>query len=196
MKRFPVESVLDLGSRQGELLSLIAERLPKVERFVATDMSKSNLDECRKNGFEGFKIDLETETLPFDDEVFDCVLATEIFEHLAHHNIILAEIYRVLKPDGRLIVTVPNVAMLRKRIEMLFGKDPNRVYPPSAWDVHIREYSGESLSKLLAFYDFVRDSITYIPSPRGNILFKPLKQIVPSLRLHILGVFHKKINKK
>lgn len=46
-------------------------------------------------------------TMPFDDETFDCAMATEVFEHCPDVDIILNETYRVLKPGGKLFFTVP-----------------------------------------------------------------------------------------
>lgn len=45
--------------------------------------------------------------LPFADESFDCVIAAEILEHLDDDGRALAEIHRVLKPGGDLVVSVP-----------------------------------------------------------------------------------------
>ncbi len=45
--------------------------------------------------------------LPFVDEAFDCVIASEILEHLHDDDRALEEIYRVLKPGGELAVSVP-----------------------------------------------------------------------------------------
>ena len=44
---------------------------------------------------------------PFDDNTFDVVLLSEVLEHLFEPNQILGEIYRVLKPGGKLILTCP-----------------------------------------------------------------------------------------
>lgn len=46
-------------------------------------------------------------TMPFEDCCYDCVIATEVFEHCPEPEIIMKEIYRVLKPDGILFFTVP-----------------------------------------------------------------------------------------
>lgn len=45
--------------------------------------------------------------LPFDDNSIDTIMATEVFEHVPNLDEILKEIYRVLKPNGKLFFTVP-----------------------------------------------------------------------------------------
>lgn len=45
--------------------------------------------------------------LPFRDEAFDAALCTEVLEHVPDDRGLLSEIARVLKPGGRLVVTVP-----------------------------------------------------------------------------------------
>ena len=46
--------------------------------------------------------------LPFPDASFDCVVLSEVLEHLADEQKALAEIFRVLKKGGMLLVTVPH----------------------------------------------------------------------------------------
>ena len=186
-----VKSMLDLGSRRCEMLDFIAAEMPGIDRFAAVDISEESLDDCRKKGYETAKVDLESEPLPFEDGVFDCVLATEVIEHLARHSLLLSEIHRVLKPDGRLIITVPNVARLKNRVKMLFGYDPHRIYPPSEHDVHIREFTGDSIAKLLGFSGFEKEKTLYIAFPTKNPIVWFAKRIMPSLRAHILCVAHK-----
>jgi SAM-dependent methyltransferase len=45
--------------------------------------------------------------LPFADNSFDSVLCTEVFEHVEQLDDVIIELYRVLKPGGRMIVTTP-----------------------------------------------------------------------------------------
>jgi SAM-dependent methyltransferase len=45
--------------------------------------------------------------LAFEDAVFDTVLCTQVLEHVFEHDKMMQEIYRVLKPGGKLILTVP-----------------------------------------------------------------------------------------
>jgi len=54
------------------------------------------------------------EELPFEDESFDTVVCTDVLEHLEHPERVVAEMRRVLKEDGELIVMVPSQSPLWK----------------------------------------------------------------------------------
>lgn len=45
--------------------------------------------------------------LKFDDEIFDTVLCTQVLEHVFEHDKMMKEIFRVMKPGGHIILTVP-----------------------------------------------------------------------------------------
>lgn len=57
--------------------------------------------------------------LPYADHTADLVVALEVFEHIDGHEILLAEIRRVLKPGGTLLLTTPNILNLKSRILFL-----------------------------------------------------------------------------
>jgi len=46
-------------------------------------------------------------SLPFADDTFDCIIASEVLEHLWADHVAIAELVRVLRPGGRIAVTVP-----------------------------------------------------------------------------------------
>lgn len=52
--------------------------------------------------------------LPVDDASFDAVLCTEVLEHVATPDTAARELFRILRPGGRLLVTVPFVAQLHE----------------------------------------------------------------------------------
>jgi len=76
---------------------------------------------------QGFaRVDLN-KTMPWPDCTFDAVISTEGIEHLESHYTFLAELHRILRPGGLLIVTTPNITALRSRVRFFgsgfFGRD-------------------------------------------------------------------------
>jgi len=61
--------------------------------------------------------------MPFKDNVFDSIIASEVIEHMPDINTVLVEIKRVLKPKGKIIITFPNEGLRRKiyPVVKLFG---------------------------------------------------------------------------
>src|SRR5439155_807663 len=58
----------------------------------------------------------DAESLPFRDESFDAVVATEVLEHLDEPGRMLSEARRVLRPGGQFFMTTPNAQALPYRI--------------------------------------------------------------------------------
>lgn len=57
--------------------------------------------------------------LPYDDESFDIVYAIEVLEHLANPYEFIKQAFRIVKPGGKLIVSVPNLLNLNSRVSFL-----------------------------------------------------------------------------
>jgi len=87
---------LDIGSKYG--------LVTKGKDVVALDMIK---DYLRLN-VHNQKVLGDACNLPFVDKSFTTIVATEILEHLEHPEIAVKEARRVLKENGRVIISVPN----------------------------------------------------------------------------------------
>jgi SAM-dependent methyltransferase len=99
----------------------------------------------------------EIDPFPYPDEHFATVLCCEIIEHLVRDPMhMLAEVNRILRPGGRLLLTTPNIASLRAVSAILQGYHPG-LFPqyikPSedgAVDPrHSREYAPREIYELL-----------------------------------------------
>lgn len=71
--------------------------------------------------FANFKQCNLNEELPYKDASFDCVILTEVIEHLEYPNLLLNEIHRILKPNWILILSTPNIFSLVSRLLFLFN---------------------------------------------------------------------------
>jgi SAM-dependent methyltransferase len=105
--------------------------------------------------FDHFNI--EREPFPYTSGTFDVVLFCEILEHLlVDPAAAFAEIHRVLRPGGRLLLTTPNVARLENVARLLAGAniyDPYSGHGP--YGRHNREYTMAELHRLLPAAGFV-----------------------------------------
>jgi SAM-dependent methyltransferase len=95
--------------------------------------------------------DLERDRLPFDDDTFDVVLFLEIIEHFIADPIhALKELGRVLKPDGRLILTTDNSNCMIKLLKFLTLRSISWPYNDVTFgDRHNREYLKSEIELLL-----------------------------------------------
>ena len=85
--------------------------------------------------------------LPFADATFDCVVASEVLEHLTRDDEALAEIRRVLKPGGQIAVSVP-----RWGPEVLCWALSDAYY--QAEGGHVRIYGRQELRRKLGAHGF------------------------------------------
>jgi len=115
-------SVLDIGCGRGALLERFRQAFPGASLY-GVDISQSTVDAARARGFDARVADI-SQSLPFADAFFECVVFGEVIEHLVDPDAALREISRVLTPNGTLIVTTPNLASWFNRLMLLLGLQP------------------------------------------------------------------------
>ena len=116
----PGRRVLDVGCRAGALTQAYLEG----NEVVGIDVDRDALSEAAKLGVRTVWADAQRR-LPFSEESFDVVVAGEVLEHLANPGALLAEAYRVLRPGGTLVGSIPNAFRLKNRLRFLFGRSPS-----------------------------------------------------------------------
>jgi len=93
--------------------------------------------------------------IPYDDEFFDAVIATEILEHLISPLEMIGEAARILKRGGLFVITTPNVSHIGAVIKLFMGRsnyerlDRSPMYlQDDNWRGHIRYYDKKELKTL------------------------------------------------
>lgn len=106
----PGEAVLDVGCGTGGVTIPARQRVGATGKVSGIDPSPDMIASARKKAQrKGLQIDFQSgviEDLPYPDASFDVVTSSLMMHHLPEHLQVkgLAEIYRVLKPGGRLLI--------------------------------------------------------------------------------------------
>ena len=101
VERFNIKEgskILDNGCGRGDFL--------KGFKHCGMDVYGTDIEEACEGVYSG--INLEEDTLPFSDDFFDVVFSKSVIEHIHKPEKYINEMYRVLKPGGRIIIMVPD----------------------------------------------------------------------------------------
>ena len=103
--------ILDVGCAQGNFSMTLAERGFRVTAF---DLRYHFLSYGRLKYEEGHVlwVNGSLDHLPFQNGIFDVVLVTEIIEHVAHPEKLLAQLKKTARPSAFILVTTPNGSRL------------------------------------------------------------------------------------
>jgi methionine biosynthesis protein MetW len=141
---------LDVGCGDGRAAGLWLHE--HAGEYVGVDVSTTGVAAARGLGLDARVVE-DAASLPFPADSFDLAVASEVLEHLFDPSLAVAEVRRVLRPGGVLVVTVPNVAYWRRRVDLLvFGRwhplgDELSVERP--WrDPHLRFFTLDALVRL------------------------------------------------
>jgi SAM-dependent methyltransferase len=112
--------------------------------------------------------------LPFKDATFDCVICSEVIEHLPADERVFDELERVLTPGGRLILGTPDYDRWRWRaLEFLYG----RLSPGGYADEHITHYSRHNLTAYLQARGMTIERVEYVGG--SEMVFSLRKSMAP-----------------
>lgn len=143
--------VLDIGCSSGLMLQALQE---KGMQATGVDISQEAVHLCQKKGFTALCMDAAS--LSFPDQSFDCILASDVLEHIEDDRQALSEWFRVLKPGGLLVLGVPAFSFLYSDHDV--------------YNHHKRRYTSKQIKTLLQDQGFFLNKATYW----SFILFFPI----------------------
>jgi 2-polyprenyl-3-methyl-5-hydroxy-6-metoxy-1,4-benzoquinol methylase len=111
--------VLEVGCGHGFLSLLL---LSKDREIFATDVVKGIAKKPLSKGVIFKKI--SQGKLPFENNTFDCVISTDVIEHVLDESGFIKEHWRVLKKEGKAIIVTPNIYRLSFWLKTLVFRKP------------------------------------------------------------------------
>lgn len=146
--------ILDVGCGTGTNL----DELGRFGRVEGVEAEAAAVEYCRGHG--GWSVtEASGDELPFDDDGFDLVTLLDVIEHVPDDATILGEARRVLRPDGRVLVTVPAYTWM-------WGAQDEISH-------HYRRYTAPRLRASLLGAGFEPVRVTYF----NTLLFPPIAAI-------------------
>lgn len=176
---FSGERLLDVGCGNG---AQTVRFLPFFKKVIGIDVVPEHIDAFQRilneqSTNHGQALLYDGHRIPFPDASFDVVVSIETLEHVQDEQRILGEIRRVLKPEGTLIVSVPNkwwpfethgatLPILPWHRVPFFSWLPRRLHTRFA---RARIYTKLQAMRMLERADFSVDAVRYLTAPLDRI---------------------------
>jgi 2-polyprenyl-6-hydroxyphenyl methylase/3-demethylubiquinone-9 3-methyltransferase len=150
----PIDKVLDAGCGRGFYSQTISTYFPKIQ-LHSIDINRKYLTLAKKRiKQDNIKFKAASITnLPYPNNYFDKIIASEVLEHIVKEKKAIKEIYRTLKPGGICMISVPNAnyPFLWDPLNWTLEKLLHSHVPPHIWWLagiwadHQRLYSKKEL---------------------------------------------------
>lgn len=112
------KKILDVGCAAG-LLAKIIKR--DNNYIVGLDISPKAIELASKFLDKALILDIENEELPFPEKYFDTIILGEVISHLFLPKKTLLKLKRILKDDGKIIISAPNFLVWSNRFKIFSG---------------------------------------------------------------------------
>ena len=172
------KDILDVGCGACFLSEMLLEKSYNV---MAIDNDRKAVEIAKRKGIMGFTADINNW---ITDKKFDCVIVSDVLEHIDDDEFVIRKIYAMLKPGGCLILNVPSYKFLFGKHDISLG--------------HKRRYSDSELKAKLEESGFKIEYQRHwnlLALPMTILVTKIFKKDYPHERISKLGLLSKILEK-
>ncbi len=182
--------ILDIGCGKGDDLLQIKSIIKQNSQLFAVEAYEEYRDLCKSRGIKAVNCNIENEPLPFENKSMDIVVINQVIEHTKDTFWVLSEISRVLKPGGKLLLGIPNLAAWHDRLSILMGQQPTCIHFPGP---HVRGITKPGMIRFAEMDGYfktveVKGSAFY---PFPEFMAQPLAKFFPSLATSLFFEFQR-----
>ncbi|HLV31913.1 MAG TPA: class I SAM-dependent methyltransferase [Chitinispirillaceae bacterium] len=179
-----LKNILDIGCGKGDDLLNIQKIAVKRCNLFGIESYEEYRSICEKKGIKTEGLNIERDTFPFETAFFDIIVINQVLEHTKDIFFVMSEISRILKPNGTLVIGVPNLATWHDRIILLLGQQPSGIKVPGP---HVRGFTIPGIKNFVSLDDYFKivdiKGSGFYPFP--SFIAKFLSKLFPSLATSI-----------
>lgn len=158
--------LLDVGCGEGKLLASLKDY--GISNLYGVDINSRSVLKAKERGLENvFQKNFSQLTEAFPENSFDCIVCFEVLEHSSEPLKLLNDIRQLLKKDGLLFLTVPNL----NRLPAFFDEDLG--YPPH----HLTLWSTKAIKRALEMSGFHSIETEIKPLDVSEFLFHIVRKV-------------------
>jgi len=156
--------VLDVGCGNGLVLYNLRSTYTELHGIELSDASANTAKETLRDLDAAITVADIERGLEYPDQHFDTIILSDVLEHLVDPWFGMAEVTRLARPRGRVLVMTPNIARLDARIKLLVGRFPSTALKDEGFALrseddlldggHLHYFTFSMLDKLFARYGF------------------------------------------
>jgi methionine biosynthesis protein MetW len=166
--------VLDVACCTGYLAQIIKEKDCEV---VGIELDEDAANKAKNFCKDVIIADVECiEDLPFPKEYFDVIVYADILEHLRRPDLVLKKLKPYLNRNGFCIISLPNVARIEIRLNLLLGKF-NYAEIGVMDKTHLRFFTFESAKKFIIAEGYQIKKVEYTSAASRNRLLKLMPKL-------------------
>lgn len=171
--------LLDIAAGDGLTSSFFSSLGYQVK---AIEWNSCFIEKLKQKKISAIQHDVESLPYPFPDNSFDEIFWGDNIEHLFFPLDVAKELFRILRPGGRIVITTPNHGWLVNRLYYFIFGIPRRTegqkLPIWEWQ-HIRYFNKNELCAFLAKAGFKQKPVIFGTDRRK--IFEKLSEFIPSL---------------
>ncbi|MFX1535460.1 MAG: class I SAM-dependent methyltransferase [Promethearchaeota archaeon] len=181
-KIIPGKKILDIGCSGGLIWKFLQEEDVDLE-YYGLDLIFEALKSNKKYHLDVKLFNASATELPFQDETFEYIISCETLEHIPDTVTTLKEIFRVLKPQGRVVLSVPNygnpiLAAIAKFYRVFLG-NPHFAMGEQVFEHHFTTIYLDDLFQKLSFRIIDSIGAHYVPNKDALVW---IAEVIPFFR--------------
>lgn len=162
----PYSKVLEFGCANGRMTKYMAEQLNCEVSIV--EYEKEAYQDAVKFAADGMCTDImQFEWCEYFQSSFDYIIFADVLEHLANPKEVLIKTHKLLKEDGKVLLSIPNIAHNDIIVKLIQGSfDYTNIGLLD--DTHIHFFAKNGISKFLSISGYVAEKVEYTQIPMGQ----------------------------